>query len=140
MKAGVATALILAFLATNLFVGFSRGEAYPFSTYPMFRTARDGDYRQEHYEVAGVTADGRVTGAASPLGVSLVLRWIRDAEGDPARLRRVGDLMLAYNRRLSPELELRAVRITKTTYRIPADPSRHRPAKSESKVIYETRR
>ena len=48
--------------------------------------------------------------------------------------------MLAYNRRRSPELELQAVRITKTTYRIPADPNRHRPAKSESEIIYETRR
>ena len=43
MKAGVATALIVAFLATNLFVGLSGGEAYPFSTFPMFRTAHAGD-------------------------------------------------------------------------------------------------
>ena len=140
MKATVATALIVTFLATNLVVGFSGGEAYPFSTYPMFRTARADDDLREHYEVAGVTADGRVTGAATPLGTSLALRWINDAEGDPERLRRVGDLMLAYNRRRNPELELQAVRITKTTYRIPADPARHRPTKSESEIVYETRR
>jgi hypothetical protein len=136
MKAGVATALIVAFLATNLIVGFTRGEAYPFSTYPMFRTARDGDYRREHFEVVGVTADGRVSHAAAPLGTSLALTWIDHAEGDPERLKRVGALMLAYNRTLSPELDLRAVRITKTTYRIPTDPSRYRPTKSKSEIIY----
>lgn len=140
MKTTVATALIVAFLATNLFVGFSGGEAYPFSTFPMFRSAHNGDDLREHYEVVGVTADGRVTHAATPLGTSLALLWIDDAESDPGRLKSVGDLMLSYNRRLSPDVELRAVRITKTTYRIPSDPSRHRPTKSESEIIYETHR
>ena len=140
MKIRFATALIVAFLATHLYVGFSRGEAYPFSTFPMFSEACDGAYRRAHYEVVGVTAEGRVTGAASPLGTSLALTWIRDAEGDTERLGRVGDLMLAYNRRRSPELELEAVRIVKTTYRIPADPSRHRPRRSDSEILYETRR
>jgi hypothetical protein len=140
MKNTVATALIIAFVAAGLYVGFTGGEAYPFSTFPMYSAARDGALRREHYEVVGVTAEGRVTGAASPLGTSLALHWIGDAEGDPERLRRVGDLMLAYNRRRSPELELEAVRIIKTTYQIPADPSRHRPRKSDSEILYETRR
>jgi hypothetical protein len=106
----------------------------------MFSAARDGAYRPERYEIVGVTAAGRLTGAASPLGESLAQGWIEDAEGDPERLRRIGDLMLAYNRRRSPELALEAIRVVKTTYRIPAEPSRDRPIKSDSEIVYETRR
>jgi hypothetical protein len=140
MRTTVATGLIVAFIATGLYVGFTRQEAYPFSTFPMFSAARDGAYRRENYEVFGVSAGGRVTRAASPLGDSLAAAWIRDAGGNPKRLRRVGDLMLAYNRRRSPELELEAVRVVKTTYRIPAEPSRKRPSKSDSEIVYETGR
>jgi hypothetical protein len=91
--------------------------------------------------MVGLTAEGRVTEKlVSPLGTSLFLHWVEDAESDPEQLDRLGDLILEYNQRRTPELELAAIRITKTAYEIPAYPSRDRPRKTDVEVLYETRR
>ena len=139
MRNRLATVVILTFMGAVLYAGLAGRDVYPFSSFPMYRDVRVDPYRVEHYELVGITADGRLAdGMISPLGTSLLLRWARDAEGDVRRLELLSDLLLNYNRRLRPELELQAVRITKATYTIPAYPSRDRPEKSDVEIVYET--
>jgi hypothetical protein len=140
MRNRAATALIVVFMAAGLYTGFGRHEIYPFSTFPMYSSARADPDRPERYGVVGLTAEGRVTDAVvTPLGSSMFVHWVEDAEGDPERLDRLGDLFLEYNRRRTPELELEGIRITRTTYEIPPYPSRDPPRKAEVEVLYETR-
>jgi hypothetical protein len=132
--------MIIAFMGAALYAGFAGREIYPFSSFPMYSTVRAAFYRPEHHYIVGVKADGRVTDdVVGPLGTAVLLQWTRNAQDDPKRLERLGDMLLTYNRRRRPELELVAIRVMRATYEIPPYPRRDRPTKSHVQVIHETR-
>lgn len=138
MKRKAANALIVAFLGVALYAGFSGREIYPFSSFPMYSAVRADPQRGQHYYLVGVTEDGRVTReVTAPLGTAVFLGWVRDGQGDPRRIGRLGSTLLSYNRRLRPELV--AIRIVRVTYEISAYPSRDRPRKARVEVLREAR-
>lgn len=130
---------IAVFLALSLFAGFSYGDLYPFSNFPMYSTARTTPYEPPQYELVGISADGeRTSDLRAPLGTSLFLQWVQDVEEQPERAETLGALLLSYNRRRDPDLDLAKVMILRHDYVIPAYPDPGHPEKLRTEVIYET--
>ena len=140
MRPRLAGVVIVAFLGAEIYAGLAGRDIYPFSDFPMYSELRT-DPQRAHHEILGVRADGGLTrDIAAPLGTALMLEWARDAEGDRARLERLGDMVLSHSRRRRPRLRLVGVRLTRSTYEIPAHPLPPRPRRTEFEVVQETRR
>ena len=140
MKNKLPTTMIITFMGAALYAGFASREIYPFSPFPMYSASRAHSYRPQYHYIAGVTTDGQVTDdVTAPLGTAVLLKWASDAQDDPRRLERLGDMLLTYNRRRRPELKLVEIRIIRATYQIPAYPRHDLPTKSHVEVIRKTR-
>jgi hypothetical protein len=139
MTPRIASVVIVAFLGAELYAGFAGRDMYPFSHFPMYSEVRADPYRAEHHEIVGLLPGGGTTrDVAAPLGTALLLAWARDAEGDAPRLERLEDMLLAYNRRRRPNLRLVGIRLTRSTYVLPAHPHPARPRRTGVEILHET--
>lgn len=134
----VVSALLVAFLATYLVIGFTRGSLYPFAGFPMYSGVVTAPYESSHFELVGVTGDGERLGhLEAPLGMAILNVWVERAAEEPELHPEIAAAVLEHNRQLTGR-ELVAVELVRHTTVVPAHPELE-VERLDTEVVHEFR-